>query len=134
MPIYGATYSVHLEPLRILQKKAIRIISGAGYLDHTTPLFYSNKILKIDDLYKHSLGCYIYNNQHLLIEHSRSHRYDTRGSNSLLLPRAELRSTEQSVIYNGLKIWDSLPNDIKICSTLSSFKYNYKNFLINQYA
>ena len=133
LPIFGATYSVHLEPLRILQKRAIRIVSGAGFLDHTTPLFHNNKILKLDDLYKHRLGCFIYENQHLLGNHTRSHNYETRNRDSLLFPRERLRSSEQSVIYNCLRIWDSLPNDIKTCRTFSNFKYRYKNFLLNQY-
>ena len=58
LPIFGATYEVHLKPLFMLQKKAIRIINGASYLQHTDPLFYSSKILKIRDQYKLSIGTY----------------------------------------------------------------------------
>ena len=44
--IYG------LNKLRIKQKEAIRIISSAGYRDHTKPLFKILNILPLDELMK----------------------------------------------------------------------------------
>ena len=40
--IWANTYHVHLKPIITLQKKLIRIISNAEYLDHTEPLFSTN--------------------------------------------------------------------------------------------
>lgn len=48
---YGGTFASNLEPLVILQKKAIRIVCGAGYLDHTEQLFTGSKILPLESLY-----------------------------------------------------------------------------------
>ena len=134
LPIFGAAYTTHLEPLRVLQKKAIRIISNAGYLDHTNQLFFSNKILKFDDMYKHSLGCYIYKNQDLLTSFTRSHNYNTRNRELYLPPFERLRSTEQSVLHQGIRAWNNIPDDIKACRALEGFKHQYKQLLINQYA
>ena len=66
LPIFAATYHSHMEPLILLQKRAIRIVSGANYLDHTEPLFFNNKVLKIPDLYKQSLGCFACSNPEIL--------------------------------------------------------------------
>ena len=133
LPIFGSTYDTHLEPLRILQKRAIRIINGSGYLDHTAPLFYASKILKLEDLYKHSVACYMYDHQSLLLDHVPSHSYGTRNRDRPVPPRQNLRSTEQSVIYNGIRIWNVIPNNIKTCLTKQSFKYQFKKYLLSQY-
>ena len=47
------------EKLKILQKKALRILSQSHYLAHTEPLFKKEKILKIEDIFKlHSYKLY----------------------------------------------------------------------------
>ena len=42
---YLGTYNTHISRLIILQKRAIRIISGVSFYEHTDPLLLSNKIL-----------------------------------------------------------------------------------------
>ena len=133
LPAFAATYHVHLDPLEKLQKRAIRAISLAGYLDHTDPLFHRCKILKIDDQFKHSLACYLYKNQSLLTEHSRNHPHFTRNRDAPLAPFARLRSTEQSIIRNALVTWDTVPSNIKSCRTYDSFTFKYKIFFLNRY-
>ena len=60
--ILGMAPEKYLKPLKIVQKKAIRIISGASYNEHTPPLFKENKILPLAELinyniFKFMLGC-----------------------------------------------------------------------------
>ncbi len=50
--IWGSAYKIHLDKLRIQQKKIIRRIHGAEYDAHSEPLFKSLKLLKLDDIYK----------------------------------------------------------------------------------
>ena len=126
LPIYGATYDTHLQPLVLLQKKAVRIISGAGFLDHTTPLFHKNKILKLGDLYKHSVACFVFKNPGILDRFQQSHLYNTRNRNLLVPPRERLRSTEQSVIYNAVNIWNEVSESIKCSLSIATFKFRYR--------
>ena len=133
LPIFGATYDNHLQPLIILQKRAVRTISRAGYFDASEPLFKSQNILKFQDLYKFSLACYVFKNPSLLNSFSRTHDYNTRNRNLLLPPFERLRSTSQSVIFNGINIWNEIPDDIKACHTLNNFKYKLRKYLIQQY-
>ena len=133
LPIFGATYNCHLEPLVMAQKRSIRIISRADYLAHTDPLFFNNGILKVKDLYKHSIASYIYCNQQLLEDYRNIHDYPTRLNNTLRTPNVRLRSTEQSFYYNAIQIWNNIPETIKSCTSISSFKFNYKNYLLNNY-
>ena len=76
---------------------------------------------------------YIYDHQSLLLDHVLSHDYDTRNRNRPIPPRERLRSAEQSVIYNGIRIWNEIPDDIKANLTKQSFKYHYKNYLLSRY-
>lgn len=48
--VWGNNYMTTIHPLLILQKKAIRIIHGAGYRDHTNSLFLQSKLIKFKDM------------------------------------------------------------------------------------
>jgi hypothetical protein len=50
--VYSCANSTSINKLKIKQKEAIRIISNAGYRDHTAPLFAQLKILPLDQLIK----------------------------------------------------------------------------------
>ena len=133
LPIWGATSDIHLNPLRILQKRAVRILNDASYYQHTNPLFYSSKILKIDDIYFMTVASYMYKNRERFPELIRLHNYGTRNRDTLLPPFERLCISQQSVIYNGTKIWNSIPNRVKNSESMAVFKRNLKLFLLNRY-
>ena len=135
LQIFAATYEIHLTPLRTLQNRAIRIISGKAKEFHINlnPLYYQNNILKIEDQYKLGLACYIFKNREILDRFVVSHQYDTRNRNLPVAPRERLRSTEQSVIFNAVKIWRELPQDLKDSRSINSFKFRYKRIFVDQY-
>ena len=60
--------------------------------------------------------------------------YHTRSNDNFITPFRRLRSTEQSLIYNAVRIWINVPDDIKSSPSESSFKLKYKNFLLSQYS
>ena len=134
LPIFGATYDTHIEPLNLLQKRAIRILSNSDPFAHTEPLFKLHGILKLCDHYKYSLGIYAYNNQEMLQNFSRPHDYYTRNRDELLNPFDRLRSTEQSVISSAVKLWVNIPADVRNSVNELTFKIKLKEFLINQYS
>ena len=133
MPIFGATYATHIQPLILLQKRAIRLISNAGYLDNTEPLFKAQQILKLNDLYNHNVACYVFKNRNILDSFSVTHNHNTRNNNMFLPPFERLRSTSQSVIFNGIRIWNTIPDNIRDCTTIDSFNNRYKQHLLSQY-
>ena len=47
---WGNTYNTTVNPLDILQKKIIRLITFSNYQDHTNPLFIQLRLLKFHDL------------------------------------------------------------------------------------
>ena len=48
---WGTASKSTLAPLFILQKRSIRLLTGSGYREHTNPLFYRAKCLKLKDVY-----------------------------------------------------------------------------------
>ena len=53
--IWGSACKTFLNPLFLLQKKAIRLINNSAYLDHTVPIFESLGFLKVFEVFK--LNC-----------------------------------------------------------------------------
>ena len=49
--VWGNTSSYILDPLVKLQKRAIRLVDGAGKYDHTAPVFQKYELLNLRDLY-----------------------------------------------------------------------------------
>ena len=75
--LWENSYCTNLNKLRI-QKKAISIITNSHYIAHTDPLFSKLlKLLKLDDLYEHQLGIFMYkaaNSQSLCHQCLREHK------------------------------------------------------------
>ena len=65
--VWGNTCMIYISPLIKLQKKAVRIISGAERLDHTDPLFKELRILRIKEAYAYSLQLIMFKFHHGLL-------------------------------------------------------------------
>ena len=133
IPIWGSTYTTHLQPLFILQKRAIRLIAKRPYLDHTQPLFKRLKLLKLYDQIKLEIGTYMYKNRNSPDFEQCIHNYNTRHRDNIILPRHDLTKYEHSIAYAGPKLWNSLKNHIKGLPSLHSFRRNYKKELLSHY-
>ena len=58
--VWGNTFNSVLEPLIVLQKRAIRIVCWAQKFDHTYPLFQPSKILPLRISYVYSAQLFLY--------------------------------------------------------------------------
>ena len=57
--VWGNTYSTTLQPLSIMQKKAMWIMTFSKYDDHSSPLFKKLKIIKLYDLITIHVACFM---------------------------------------------------------------------------
>ena len=129
---YCSTYHTHLERLVILQKRVIRFMNNVNPLAHTNPLFLSNGILKIHDIYKLNVGLYMYD-QRLSGQYTRDHDHDTRNRSDLLPNQARLTVCKHSLSVTGPNIWNSIPIEIRDAPSRPSFKARYKKYLLSCY-
>jgi hypothetical protein len=58
--LWGTTHKTYVQRIFTLQKKAVRIIAGAKYNEHTDPLFKRLKILKLNDIYEVKISKYMF--------------------------------------------------------------------------
>ena len=136
--IWGAADKTILEPLIILQKKAIRIINRVHYLEHTEPLFTNMKILTL--LQTHNLNCILFIYKCLYTDkftcfknrmkrNYEYHNYNTRNNSDYRLPGSRLKQVRQSFFYKGLKLWnDNIDQNLIIYTPTRSFKINQSSF------
>ena len=138
--IWGTACPTNLKPLILLQKKCIRNICRAGYLDHTDPLFESTKLMKLEQIHilncaKFIFNCYkkdIYTQfKARLILNSQIHQYNIRISSNLRTPFERLDSGINSFFIKGINIWNKLPHNIKLANSILYFKTNVKKLVIN---
>ena len=90
--LWANSYHSHLHKLRLLQKKAIRIISNTDYLAHSSKLFLNLKLLKRDDIMKFQLGTFMYKLKynklpnaipHMFVTNEHIHSHNTRNKNQV---------------------------------------------------
>ena len=130
--VWGKASFVHLKPLILQQKRIIRIISDAGYLGHSTPLFRKHNILKLSDIYRFSMLTYI-RKEILSGSFQCIHPANTRNRNLAVPTFQRLSQTQRSVRFHGPNLWNSLPPDLKNVESLSVFKKNLKNLILSEY-
>ena len=130
---WGNTNQTHLNPLITAQKRIIRTISDAGYLDSTTPLFHRLKLLKFEDLYKfHAImdtHKRIMSGQYRVL-----HTRNTRNSGLAVPKFHRLSRTQQSITFNGPELWNKLPAHLRDISSLPILKIKLKEHLLSLYA
>ena len=128
--------------IMILQKRAIRIIVHAPYLSHTTPIFYSLKILKFTDMFLFQTCIFMY----LCFNHflpdsilchftlnCNIHSHLTRNAFNFHLPKTRTAFYQRSLFYQGPVNWNSLPLSLQKSKSVNIFKKQYKYSLLDKY-
>ena len=138
--IWGAAEVGIIEPLFILQKKSIRIITKSPYLEHTTPLFESLKLLTVYQVYTLNCSLFMYkclkfnycpNFKTMIHRNSNYYDYNTRHRNLFRISqRIRLRICQRSFLNTGINIWNSLDPEMKTINSIPLFKSKMKMLLI----
>ena len=122
-------------------KRAIRIMNFADYRADCKPLFSKLGLLNFEDLYKREAAKFMYdiNNNNitpilceLFQKTSTRHSYKTRQAtrNDFSLPMVTTECRKKFICYNGIKIWNQIPIEIRSMSNKKLFnKYLHKWFL-----
>jgi len=140
---WGSTYQTSLEPLKILQKKALRIITFSNYCSHSTPLFHDLGMLKLDDLIFLNTALFMHDYHSNALPSAfinfftcikEVHQYNTRlaSKHSYYIPKVRTNYGIFNIRYAGSKIWNSVQNDFK-SKNRTSFKHYLKSFLLSKY-
>ena len=138
------TFPTYLHKLASIQNKAVKLIGGGHFLESTTQFYAKLKILKLLDLYKFENAklVHVYMNRKLPLSFSGYFNKSCNVSNcltrtfenpyNLYKPLYHNNRMEKSIKYQGVKIWNSLPQTIQKLSK-TSFKIKLKSFLLHSY-
>jgi hypothetical protein len=135
--IWGGAAVTNLNIVQIAQNKIVRTINK-DVTKSTSDMYRDFDLLKMSDLYKFRVLLFMYDwirlgNYNFLdnIENEINflHNHDTRSMNEYRLPLPRLNVHKQSVIYKGIKYWNSLPNNLKQIQTKDTFKKNVLTYL-----
>lgn len=114
-----------------IQKKAIRTMCRLGPRDSCRQYFKDHRIMTLANLYILRVSIIIFRNKNKLTKHSDIHKYETRQNNTYYLPAYNYNVTRKSVFYNGIKIFNHLPEEVTISTSLNIFKRRIKHLLLN---
>ena len=141
--VWATSAKTKINSIYLLQKKALRICTGSQYLAHTNPLFYELKTLKVSDINTLQNLLFMFKYTNKLLPHSFKnfftlnsaiHSYPTRNSPNFHLVNPKLLIAHKSIRHHGPDLWNALPESIKSCNTLYSFKATIKKILISEYS
>ena len=135
--ILGNAGEYALNTILLLQKKWIRMVHKANYLDHTKPLYILSKYLPFNELVKYSTLLLMHKAFHNLLPHNVQNVFEININNrsnrrpnrfSVKYARTKLRSKSASIY--GVSLWNDLPVKLSMLPTLQQFKKHLSNSLI----
>ena len=125
--------------IAILQRKAIRLIRNLGFRTNTHQHFLALQALTIDQIYNYQVGQFAFKTiiegqgsefYYIVEQNTINHRYNSRLIGSLQLPRIDKTKCRNSMDYMFVRVWNNIPERIRDCTSLSNFKTQFKNHLL----
>ena len=141
--LWGTVSKTHLEKLISLQNKAMRAIGCCDWRTSANPLFARFKISKLHDIYSLEVAKFV--KQTLLRrfppyfldyyhEFINIYSHSTRSTihHNLVLPLYSTARAQNSIKFQGAKIWNNIPSHVKLMS-YRKFVKTYRETLLNSY-
>ena len=139
--VWGNNYKTVIQPIFILQKKAIRIASHSDYYAPSNPLFLQLHTLKLQDLVDLNTAIIMYKAKNELLPtciqelfHARESQYNLRGVAIFQGTNVRINNKERCVSVRGVKLWNRLDEDLKNCTSIKVFKRMYKSNIMHGYS
>lgn len=137
---WGGVAPTNLKKLAVLQKRAVRIITGSHWQTSSSPLFKNLGLLKLNEIYKLQLAKIMYriNNDtwlgnYNMLKIDQIHSYSTRAATSSNYYIGSAKTTSRnSLVYVGSKIWMEIPAELKFLN-FYLFKNRLKKHFISLY-
>lgn len=105
----------------IMQKRAIRIMSGAGRIAHCKPLFLELRILTVVNLYIYNSLVHAYKGKHKHQHRINIHGLNTRRRHDIDVPFVRLEKLRSSHLIMSIRLFNKLPLKVRNLS-LREFK------------
>jgi hypothetical protein len=137
---WSSTYVSNLRCIFLLQKRIVRVLTNSNHRAHTAPLFSKLKILNIYQLNSFYIGKFMfsYHNQllppsflNLFITNNEIHDYNTRNASSYRAHACRTNVKQFTILFQGPKLWNSLPESVKCAQTINCFRNRILRYLLD---
>jgi hypothetical protein len=139
--VWGGACATALNKLQVLQNRCVRLITRSPYRSSASPLFKQLRILKLMDIRKLQIALFMFKCLNALLPDSCSQYciinlrtyYNMRNNHDFLIPNYRTYIREQCISVMGPKVWDSLPQSIRIAERVDLLKRIVINYFISFY-
>ena len=136
--IYANTFDTYLDRVRKLNNKILRVTQNQPKRSHVIDLYNRYNLLPLDQLHTQHLLVFVYKclfYSHLVPSvfheyftfNSQVHAYSTRMQNDLHIFSPNTSYKKRTVKYKCAVLWNSLPDKLKVCTSVTAFKKNIKS-------
>lgn len=122
--------SVNFQNAFVLQKKCIRSVCGAHYLDSCKPLFKKLNILPLPCLYILEVGIFVHRYDDLF-KKFKDFQHRGRVGERLWTPPQRLAMYSKNIYCMAVRIYNKLPDNFKKL-TFNEFRFKLHNFLLSK--
>jgi hypothetical protein len=116
----------------LLQKRIIRIICKAHFIEHCKPLFKQLQVLTLTSVFILESAITVLKFPEVFIRNHQVHQHNTRYKNSVHVNHFRSTLAQSSPHFMASKIYNRLPQEIRNCSDLTKFKKKLKSFLVDK--
>ena len=143
LKVWGSANKTNIQRVQRLQNFAGKVaVGGARRRDHATPIIERLNWLRINKKYIYEICIFIFKiKAHEVPEwlfefptaaEARGAAVVTRQNHKLFIPRTRTNNGARNLYVEGPRLWNSLPENVLNCQTLSSFKGKLFNYLFYQ--
>lgn len=115
----------------LMQKRILRAMYRLKYNESCRGYFKNNSILTVYAVYIFEVLTFLFKNKHLFEQHTFTHDHHTRNRSDYCYPRHRLALSESNLSYTGMKLFNTLPSDIKTLDSLCMFRSKLYALLCN---
>lgn len=141
---WGCASKIYLDPLLLLQKKAVRICAGASYLAHSGHLFKSLNILKIADINRVQILLFMFKykynmlpkccNHYVVVNNNNTRVHQTRCCHYFKEVGCRTNIRSYCISVQGPKFFNSLPINLQTLTSIAIFKRSIIKDIMTSYS
>ena len=141
--VWGSAGVTALNPLILLQKRIIRMLTSSPRLTHTAPLFKQLNFLPLETLFKFNILIYMFKCNNMMLPQTflECFKYNanqiniaTRQSQLYNIPRARTNYLENSILVQGPILANKYKELYLIPCSIGTFKRHVKKLLFSEFS
>ena len=140
--VWAGTSKSNIAKLQLVQNFAERLLSDKRKFDHINPTLRKLKLLPVSDIlymrdtvqmYKCVNGLGPHYLTAMIRKRSDIHSYNTRQNRDQQLPRCRTALAQNAFDHRGVKVWNSIPEEIRNSKAVQAFKSSLKRELLKSF-